>query len=259
MRVKDCRIFPSFNGTGLAVMTNTNRIFVVNNINDIRLRRLAEIPGLQSPTAWTMVNMDRQSRALVSVGRQLLLLDHGGQYQEHEPPMTQSRDFEAIIDMTVSLNNKCLALFTDTGYLWIGSSDLQVSHKVTLPPPLNLKNILMQIPVCFRGVFANSTRRHKSSPFNSLGISYLLFSSTVTSNLAVFVQVRDACSHRVLGVAVFNGRPSAGLHDAFLLRVRPLRAGNRRRSRDWSALARPHTASTRFELPLLLHAGNTYM
>ena len=139
MRVKDCRIFPSFNGTGLAVMTNTNRIFVVNNINDIRLRRLAEIPGLQSPTAWTMVNMDRQSRALVSVGRQLLLLDHGGQYQEHEPPMTQSRDFEAIIDMTVSLNNKCLALFTDTGYLWIGSSDLQVSHKVTLPSPLKSK------------------------------------------------------------------------------------------------------------------------
>ena len=73
-----------------------------------------------------MVNLDRQSRALVSLGRKLLLLDHGGQYQEHEPPMTQSRASDVIIDMAVSLNNKCLALFTDSGILWIGSSDLQV-------------------------------------------------------------------------------------------------------------------------------------
>ena len=31
----------------------------------------------------------------------------------------------AIIEMAVSFNNKYLALFTDTGLLWIGSSDLQ--------------------------------------------------------------------------------------------------------------------------------------
>ena len=45
VKIKDCQIFNSFNGTGIAVLTNTNHFFVINNVNDARLRRLAEIPG----------------------------------------------------------------------------------------------------------------------------------------------------------------------------------------------------------------------
>lgn len=33
---------------------------------------------------------------------------------------------EAIMDMAISFNNKYLALFTESGIVWIGSADLKV-------------------------------------------------------------------------------------------------------------------------------------
>ena len=45
MKVVDCEIFNSYNGTGIALVTSSNRIFVVNNVEDPRIRKLAEIPG----------------------------------------------------------------------------------------------------------------------------------------------------------------------------------------------------------------------
>ena len=41
----DCRIFNSYKGTGIAVLTCTFRIFITNSIDDVRLKRLAEVPG----------------------------------------------------------------------------------------------------------------------------------------------------------------------------------------------------------------------
>ena len=83
--------------------------------------------GLEDgPSAWLMLNQDRQSRALVASSTQLFLLDHGGQYQEQILAHGSSSVFRAYTAMAVSFNNKYLALFTDTGLLWIGSSDMQV-------------------------------------------------------------------------------------------------------------------------------------
>ena len=39
------KIFNSYNGTGIAILTGTYRVFVVNNVEDPRNRRLAEVPG----------------------------------------------------------------------------------------------------------------------------------------------------------------------------------------------------------------------
>ena len=39
------KIFNSYNGTGIAILTSAYRIFVVNNVDDPRIRRLAEVPG----------------------------------------------------------------------------------------------------------------------------------------------------------------------------------------------------------------------
>ena len=44
----DCRIFNSYKGTGIAVLTCTFRIFITNSIDDVRLKRLAEVPGMSS-------------------------------------------------------------------------------------------------------------------------------------------------------------------------------------------------------------------
>lgn len=42
----ECKIFNSYNGTGIAILTSTYRIFVINNVDDPRVRKMAEVPGL---------------------------------------------------------------------------------------------------------------------------------------------------------------------------------------------------------------------
>jgi len=46
VKIIQCKIFTSFSGTtGIAVLTSAYRIFLVNNIEEPRIRRLAEIQG----------------------------------------------------------------------------------------------------------------------------------------------------------------------------------------------------------------------
>ncbi|XP_052092868.1 vacuolar protein sorting-associated protein 16 homolog isoform X1 [Mytilus californianus] len=124
VKVIDCQIFNSFQGTGIAILTSTFRIFIINSVDDPRIRRLAEVPGLQTaPSSWTIINLDRQSRALVAKGKELYLIDHGGQFQYQSPQI--SAEVNEYVMMSVSYSNKYLAMFTDSGVIWIGSSDLQ--------------------------------------------------------------------------------------------------------------------------------------
>ncbi|XP_053409060.1 vacuolar protein sorting-associated protein 16 homolog [Mercenaria mercenaria] len=126
-KVLDVRIFRSYKGTGIAVLTCSYRIFMVNCIDDLRVRRLAEVPGLNSsPTAWGIITMDGQSQALVAKQNELYLVDHGGQYQQQT--IDVSVPAEAIMDMAISFNNKYLALFTESGIVWIGSADLKKKY-----------------------------------------------------------------------------------------------------------------------------------
>ncbi|ESO96565.1 hypothetical protein LOTGIDRAFT_115951 [Lottia gigantea] len=127
VKILDWKIFSSFQGTGIAVMTTSFRIYIVNNVDDPRVRKLAEVPDLNSvPSSWTILNLDRQCRALVAKNSQLFLIDQGGQYEEQFPKL--SSPVTAFIEMAVSFNNKMLSLFTDTGVIWIGSSDLKEVH-----------------------------------------------------------------------------------------------------------------------------------
>ncbi|XP_074657658.1 vacuolar protein sorting-associated protein 16 homolog [Tubulanus polymorphus] len=124
MKVIDCKFFNSYNGTGLAVITANYRIFVVNNIDDPRIRKMADIPGLdRAPSSWTIINHDRQARVLVAKDALLYSLDHGGQHQDLCPHLQNQPN--AFVEMATSFNNRFLALYTDTGTLWIGRCDLQ--------------------------------------------------------------------------------------------------------------------------------------
>ncbi|KAK0048197.1 vacuolar protein sorting-associated protein 16 [Biomphalaria pfeifferi] len=124
IKILEAKIFPSYQGTGIAVMTTSFRIFLTSNIDSPRIVRLAEIPGLnEAPACWTVVLLDRQPRALVAKGEELFLVDQGGQYQNQRPDLSENSG--AIIAMAVSFNSKFLALFTQQGLIWIGTSDIQ--------------------------------------------------------------------------------------------------------------------------------------
>jgi hypothetical protein len=41
----EAKIFTSLNGTGVAVLTSSYHIFLVNNVKEPKIRRLAEVPS----------------------------------------------------------------------------------------------------------------------------------------------------------------------------------------------------------------------
>jgi hypothetical protein len=45
MKVIEAKIFTSVNGTGVAVLTSSYRIFLVNSVKEPKVRRLAEVPS----------------------------------------------------------------------------------------------------------------------------------------------------------------------------------------------------------------------
>ena len=48
VKILECQVFSSSQGTGIAVLASSYRIFVINNVEDPRIRRLAEVPGMLS-------------------------------------------------------------------------------------------------------------------------------------------------------------------------------------------------------------------
>ncbi|XP_035827127.1 vacuolar protein sorting-associated protein 16 homolog [Aplysia californica] len=127
VKILDAKIFASFQGTGIAVMTTSFRIFLISNVDSPRIVRLAEVPGLnEAPNCWTIVVSDRQARALVAKGGELYLVDQGGQFQQQQAELSENAG--DITELAVSFNNKYLALCTKNGALWIGSADLQKKY-----------------------------------------------------------------------------------------------------------------------------------
>ncbi|XP_064428982.1 vacuolar protein sorting-associated protein 16 homolog isoform X5 [Mirounga angustirostris] len=76
-RVLDARIFHTEFGSGVAILTGAHRFTLSANVGDLKLRRMPEVPGLQSaPSCWTTLCQDRVAHILLAVGPDLYLLDH---------------------------------------------------------------------------------------------------------------------------------------------------------------------------------------
>ncbi|XP_026473948.1 vacuolar protein sorting-associated protein 16 homolog [Ctenocephalides felis] len=131
LKVKDAKIFLTNSGTGVAVMTSACRIFIINNIEEPKIRKLPELPsnylGSKATLYWTVLSEDRNTMAIVSCGHEIYAL-----YQDKELPLSRelnlSTEFTHICGMAVSLNNKHIAIYTDSGTLWLGSLDLQKGY-----------------------------------------------------------------------------------------------------------------------------------
>lgn len=121
VKVKDCRIFQGVHGTGVAILTNSHRIFLVSNVDDPRIRRFAEIPGYQpSITSWATINIDRQTKVIVASGTELTMLDNGGQSVTLPFP-PHNWQAGSVIDIAVCSEKTLVAFYTATGLIWVGS------------------------------------------------------------------------------------------------------------------------------------------
>lgn len=123
-KILDCKVFNSSNGTGIAVITTLFRFFFHDNIENPRIRMVKNVPDMSSlPNCWTILS-DESTQAYLVYGSDLYIV---GVFQEH-PEKKYPRfnmAIKSITDIALSVNRKHLALFTDSGILWIGSADTE--------------------------------------------------------------------------------------------------------------------------------------
>ncbi|KAM4601744.1 vacuolar protein sorting-associated protein 16 homolog [Polymixia lowei] len=137
-QVLEAKVFHSPYGTGVAMVTGSSRFTLATNIDDLKLRRLPEVPGLQgAPSCWAVLTQDRQTKVLLANGGDLFILDNTSCTAVSPPGL--SPQVGRIVHMAVSFSYKYLALFTHTGHLWTGSAHLQdqlseVDTKIRNPP-----------------------------------------------------------------------------------------------------------------------------
>ncbi|XP_054579693.1 vacuolar protein sorting-associated protein 16 homolog isoform X4 [Eptesicus fuscus] len=123
-RVLDARIFHTEFGSGVAILTGAHRFTLSANVGDLKLRRMPEVPGLQSaPSCWTTLCQDRVAHILLAVGPDLYLLDHAACSTVTPPGLAPG--VSSFLQMAVSFTYRHLALFTDTGYIWMGTASLK--------------------------------------------------------------------------------------------------------------------------------------
>ncbi|NWW40353.1 VPS16 protein, partial [Panurus biarmicus] len=75
--VLEAQVFHTEFGTGVAILTGALRFSLATNIDDLKLRRLPEVPGLQKPPpCWAVLSQDRVTMVLLAMGQELFLLDN---------------------------------------------------------------------------------------------------------------------------------------------------------------------------------------
>ncbi|NXE16943.1 VPS16 protein, partial [Lophotis ruficrista] len=76
-RVLEAKVFHTEYGTGVAILTGAHRFSLTTNVDDLKLRRMPEVPGLQKPpSCWAVLSQDRVTIILLAVGQDLYLLDN---------------------------------------------------------------------------------------------------------------------------------------------------------------------------------------
>ena len=69
LKVIGARVFQTRHATGVAVLTSSPRFFVVNNIQDPKVRKMSDVAHLpQGVPVWSVLTADRHAKLIVSVG-----------------------------------------------------------------------------------------------------------------------------------------------------------------------------------------------
>ncbi|XP_077638799.1 vacuolar protein sorting-associated protein 16 homolog [Lonchura striata] len=123
-RVLEAQVFHTEFGTGVAILTGALRFSLATNIEDLKLRRLPEVPGLQKPPpCWAVLAQDRVTMVLLAMGQELFLLDNTSCSVLTPPGLSPSAG--PFLRLAVSFTHRHLALFSDSGTVWMGTASLK--------------------------------------------------------------------------------------------------------------------------------------
>ncbi len=142
LRVASARVFRSRWGTGVAVLTNAKRFFVVNNVRDPRVRKLPDVdlpPGEEaSSVVWAVMADERHAKVVVSAtspapaGQEassvmsrssVVVLSSQAQAAEQLPVDGAVSESDKVLSITPSQDGASLAIVYSSGLLWLGGID----------------------------------------------------------------------------------------------------------------------------------------
>ncbi|XP_048000974.1 vacuolar protein sorting-associated protein 16 homolog [Leguminivora glycinivorella] len=131
-KVSKAQLFPNPHGVGLAVMTTTNRMFLLSNISEPKVRPVPDLPRASEPiTSWCVLSAGLRSSAvigfLVCRNKEIYKCQLG----EPRPILMRPEirnPYTQVLCIVPSQNGRHVALFTDSGFLWIGSSDFKSKY-----------------------------------------------------------------------------------------------------------------------------------
>lgn len=125
----EAEIFPSNNGTGVAYLTTKGNFVVVNNYRHARVTRFAQVPFPETKiTAWAVVAANRQTHIVAARDNSVYRVD-ANQAELVCPEFVSVAGINSPISViAVSLNGLHIALLTESGILWLGSSDFSTKY-----------------------------------------------------------------------------------------------------------------------------------
>ncbi|KAH8382576.1 hypothetical protein KR009_004161 [Drosophila setifemur] len=126
-KILEAKVFQSSAGTGVAVMTTSGRIFLKQNSNKTE-RKLPDIPNSSiNCSCWEIVTEGRNSYCLLGREREIIKLFPGETVGTITANLFE-KPHDKIIKISVSYNHQHLALYTNTGLLWLGSVDMRQKY-----------------------------------------------------------------------------------------------------------------------------------
>ncbi|CAH2085639.1 unnamed protein product [Euphydryas editha] len=131
-KVCKAQLFSNSYGIGLAVMTTTNRMFLVSNVSEPKIRTVPDVPRANEPiTCWCVLSSGLQSSPVIGF---LVCRDkeiYRCQLGESRPILMRpeiTNAYTQILTIVPSQNGLHIALFTDSGMLWLGPSDFKTKY-----------------------------------------------------------------------------------------------------------------------------------
>ena len=129
-KIRDAQIFYSRHSTGVAVLTTSNRFFVVNNIQEPRIRKLYDVEWPQNVKAnqnppswpWKVLASERQARILVIVSKELMIVNLS---EVLIVPLDVNEEVNYAKKIALSPDFSRIAILFDTGLLWLAAVQLQ--------------------------------------------------------------------------------------------------------------------------------------
>lgn len=83
--------------------------------------------SILDPTCWTIITEERNTCCLIAREHELFKLRQGDSVCSIQS-VAFEKEFKSIIAVSVSYNQKYLALYTNNGIIWMGSADMKSKY-----------------------------------------------------------------------------------------------------------------------------------